>query len=302
VKEARDAFFEQELFWRRGIWDKYLFDRRDETFLSTLHNQSDKRIAGGCLRVDFGTAHNRTQSGSKPCMTRATEIPSRKEMTAEMGATLDKWHSVVFKPVEPDSNKRIAVANITKNGGQHEFNDHDLHVWEAKVPAGVGCRYLRLAPAPDRAAEVELWKMASSWKSPLIPAPPCCSLPTTRPAPNSHGRRKFPFPPIRPLTATSASPSMASTGKTEPTPPCAWTENGSAPRSGRYPIRRSPSSSPRGARPPTSPISSRSPSECTAGTSRVVVLGLEGCDPALKPEVWITTYPHPYESLEMVLE
>ena len=36
---------------RRGIWDKYLFDRRDETFLSTFHYQNDKRIAGGCLRV-----------------------------------------------------------------------------------------------------------------------------------------------------------------------------------------------------------------------------------------------------------
>ena len=34
----------------------------------------------------------------------------------------------------------------------------------------------------------------------------------------------------------------------------------------------------------------------------VVVQGLAGCDTALMPEVWTTTYPHPYESLEMVLE
>jgi hypothetical protein len=34
----------------------------------------------------------------------------------------------------------------------------------------------------------------------------------------------------------------------------------------------------------------------------VVVLGLAGCAPALQPEVWTTTYPNPYKSLEMVLE
>jgi hypothetical protein len=281
VKEARDAFFEQELFWRRGIWDKYLFDRRDETFFSTFHNQSDKRIAGGCLRVDFGTAHKADTIRIKTLHDPRNGNPIPKEMAAEMGATLDKWHSVVFKPVEPDSNKRIAVADITKNGGQHEFHDHDLHVWEAKVPGGVACRYLRLAPAPDRTAEVEIWRNGEQLEVPSDSRATMLFAPYDKARAKFAWQAKISFPPIRPRTATSASPSTASTERTEPMPPCAWTDSGSVPRSGRYPTRRSFSSIPRGARPPTSPISSRSPSEMHGRSLEVVVLGLEGCDPAL---------------------
>jgi hypothetical protein len=34
----------------------------------------------------------------------------------------------------------------------------------------------------------------------------------------------------------------------------------------------------------------------------VVVLGLAGCSAQLKPEAWITAYPNPYSSVDMVLE
>ena len=223
-------------------------------------------------------------------------------MAAGIGTAFDVWHPVVFKPVEPAANKMIAVAEITKNGGQHELHDHHLHVWEAKVPNGMACRYLRLAPAPDRTAEVEVWRKGEHWKSRPRPAPPRCSLPTTRPRPNSPGRRKVSLP-SHPAPNSHLCVAL----------------NGEHGKNGAYAALRMDGSVDRcpaaggilpGGRlrvPPRIrssnftyffPITPR----MHGRSIEVVVLGLAGCDPALKPEVWTTTYPHPYESLEMVLE
>lgn len=49
VKAARDAFFAQKLFCERGVWSKYLFDG-DATTCFKLNKNLDE----GVLRVDFG--------------------------------------------------------------------------------------------------------------------------------------------------------------------------------------------------------------------------------------------------------
>ncbi|MDO5970633.1 hypothetical protein Q4Q35_12520 [Flavivirga aquimarina] len=55
VKAARDAFFNQEAFVNRGVWDKNLFDGNLETgFWPSKKYRLDPRIEGGCFRLDLG--------------------------------------------------------------------------------------------------------------------------------------------------------------------------------------------------------------------------------------------------------
>jgi len=54
VRNARDAYFNQPTFRRRGAWDRNLFDSDPETFLSVSRRVRDPRVRGGCLRLDFG--------------------------------------------------------------------------------------------------------------------------------------------------------------------------------------------------------------------------------------------------------
>ncbi|MFB9054812.1 hypothetical protein ACFFVB_17105 [Formosa undariae] len=55
VKAARDAFFEQDAFVNRGVWDKNLFDGNLETgFWRNQTYRLDTRIEGGAFRLDLG--------------------------------------------------------------------------------------------------------------------------------------------------------------------------------------------------------------------------------------------------------
>lgn len=54
VQDARDAFFQQDTFRKRGVWDRYMFDGDPDTFFATCRRQGELRIRGGSLRIDFG--------------------------------------------------------------------------------------------------------------------------------------------------------------------------------------------------------------------------------------------------------
>lgn len=54
VKAARDAFFGQETFIGRGLWDKYLFDGKPNTLFYPSRRKGDIRVKGGCFRLDLG--------------------------------------------------------------------------------------------------------------------------------------------------------------------------------------------------------------------------------------------------------
>ncbi len=223
-------------------------------------------------------------------------------MVAEIGAGLDDWQHLTFKPVTRTEAKTIAVAEIEKNGGQHELPDHDLHLWEAKMPGGTACRYLRLAPAPDRTAEVELWRDGKPVKIPAASRATALFAPygkakaalawqaevsiPSHPAPNSylcvalhgeHGNNGA-FAALRVDGQWIGAPQRAVSY------PAVAFEHPPRNKSANYTYFF----------PVTEPMRGR--------TLEVVVLGLDGCDPALKPEVWTTTYPHPYASVEMTLE
>lgn len=55
VKAARDAFFNQQTFVKRGVWDKNLFDGNMETsYWASEKYALDQKIKGGMLRLDLG--------------------------------------------------------------------------------------------------------------------------------------------------------------------------------------------------------------------------------------------------------
>jgi hypothetical protein len=55
VKAARDAFFNQDVFVKRGIWDKNLFDGDKNTgFWQSKKYDIDQSVKGGALRIDLG--------------------------------------------------------------------------------------------------------------------------------------------------------------------------------------------------------------------------------------------------------
>ncbi|MEE4115505.1 MAG: hypothetical protein V2I37_05020 [Marinilabiliaceae bacterium] len=55
VKAAREAFFNQAVFLKRGIWDRNLFDNDMQTgFFPSRKYKRDQRIEGGCFRLDLG--------------------------------------------------------------------------------------------------------------------------------------------------------------------------------------------------------------------------------------------------------
>ena len=56
VQKAREAFFDQELFVGRGLWDRFLFDGDLKTsfYPSRRQGKTDLRINGGALRLDLG--------------------------------------------------------------------------------------------------------------------------------------------------------------------------------------------------------------------------------------------------------
>ncbi len=59
IQAARDAFFAQKVYALRGCENRNMFDGREDTFFdaqSRCYCDSDLRVDGGCLRVDFGQA------------------------------------------------------------------------------------------------------------------------------------------------------------------------------------------------------------------------------------------------------
>ncbi|MBK1832205.1 discoidin domain-containing protein [Verrucomicrobiaceae bacterium R5-34] len=155
VQKARDAFFEQELFWRRGIWDKYMFDGKLETFFSTLHYGRDKRLDGGALRIDFGQVETVDSITMQSLWQSDKKDQPATTLTAEVSQDLKTWKTVTFTRTEKSGDK-IKVANIGKNGGTSTLFDTDVYTWKLALEAPQSFRYMRVFSAPDRVAEMNV--------------------------------------------------------------------------------------------------------------------------------------------------
>jgi hypothetical protein len=303
VIAARKAFFEQELFWRRGIWDKYLFDGNDESFLGVYHYRRDQRLSGGCLRLDLGEVCEADTIRIKTIREENGEAEPPTEMAAEVTSDLKSWRPVVFRRKMQDKNEKVKVAWIENNGGKHHYIDLDLLRWEAQAASVSAFRYLSLAPAPQRTAEVEIirggvrvepadsQRRATVLFSPYDKARAELAWQATvsiapNPAPKSylcvalngeHGKNGA-------LVALRTSDGWIGATQRAVSFPAVVFEYGPSNRGANYTYFF-----------PITP-------EMRGKKLDVVVLGQAGCKPELKPEVWTTVYPNPYTSVEVLLD
>lgn len=128
VVKAREAFFEQDMFVKRGIRDRNLFDGNPGTgFWPSRKYNIDMRVRSGCLRLDLGEVTN-----------------------------IDR---LVLRT--PDD---YSLQPILRDEGNHAEVSADLKSWEQLtylagtameilIPRPV--RYLRFGSFPDRITEIE---------------------------------------------------------------------------------------------------------------------------------------------------
>jgi hypothetical protein len=140
VQKARDAFFNHPLFVEKGIWDRNLFDGRMETRFNQAPDGSVagggfKPRHGGALRVDFGEIipiERLVLKGS------GLELPTRTEsvLTAEVSPDLKRW-----EPVKLQVGKDAITAAIR---------------------SGQSARYFRMNAVPKSLGEIEGYRGTNS--------------------------------------------------------------------------------------------------------------------------------------------
>jgi hypothetical protein len=275
VQKARDAFFNQKLFVERCLWDKNLFDGDMDTGFAVCRRwDSDLRINGGSLRVDFGKPGQLDKIVIKSGGEYFLQPLKREEVVyADVSADLKNWDSISFQ-VENDMT--------------------------ADVPADKHIRYLRVQGCPDRITEVEAYFKGekldrSTWR-----------------ASNLFG----PYSKAPAVKAWSLSFTLDEIGKNSYFAIPIYGRFGNEKAYAALRIDGAPVGCPR--RAPSFPANTwEVPVRKTDGNYTyfcpvtadmlgkkidVVVLLLKDGKEDVKPEVWLTAYPAPYEEKALILE
>ena len=130
VKAARDAFFNQPAFVGRGAWDKYLFDGNMETsFYPSRRFGIDQRVKEGCFRLNLGEIIHvdsilirvKDDYSLQPLLTEEGNF-------AEISADLKDWKTVVY------------------------MSGHNMN-----IPVNSDMKYLKLPFYPERISEIEVY-------------------------------------------------------------------------------------------------------------------------------------------------
>ncbi|EMI43744.1 hypothetical protein RRSWK_03769 [Rhodopirellula sp. SWK7] len=300
VQAARDAFFDQELFWRRGIWDKYLFDGNPETFFSVLHYGRDKRLDGGSLRVDMGKLEAVDRLSIDALFPSTDTNQPASMLNAEVSDDLVTWKSITLEKADRPT-RTAQVADIGQNGGTCELVDANVLTWEFTLPEAMRFRYIRVPNAPERVAELEAWNAdekiaASEWHATNLFAPFSAAAPVAAwqaeteiednvaessylcvALDGKHGANKA-------YAALRVDGKWIGASQRAPSFPCvAW----------EYPGRSQASNDTH-----YFPITD----DMRGKKIDVVVLGLAGGSAEITPHVWMTSYQAPNESISLRLE
>jgi len=273
VQKSRDVFFNQSVFTEKGVWDKFLFDGDLNTSFNILHRQRD--FKGGALRIDLGDKiFIDTLVITLPDSDALTSFVKNKKLVAEVSDDLKKWTQL----------------SITSSGSDLNLIADPDHA----------VRYFRLSKAPEKILEIEgihqgVKTDRSSWRASnlftLYSENPAVKAWTYTfmldeaargsylavPIAGKHGKEGA-FAALRlgdrTIGASSRSPSYMAN---------VW-EYRVQTRDSNYTYYF--------------PISD----EMKGKTVEVVVLGLNAELTDLHPEVWITSYPIPFEEKELILK
>lgn len=131
VKAARDAFFNQDVFVKRGIWDKNLFDGDETTgFWQSKKYDIDQSVKGGALRIDLG------------------EITAIDEMVIKVP------NHFGLHPILSDEGNYVEVSTDLKEWRQVLY----LAGLESRIPIHDSIRFLRFRRFPQQIMEIEGYK------------------------------------------------------------------------------------------------------------------------------------------------
>jgi hypothetical protein len=120
VAAARDAFFEQAVFTRRGVWDRNLFDDDPSTgFWPSRKYLVDQRVDGGTFRLDLG----RVVDGGRIVLHVPDEYSLQPILNDEgnwvdVSTDLTSWRRLIYlsgteMPIELDGPARYLRFQVT---------------------------------------------------------------------------------------------------------------------------------------------------------------------------------------------
>lgn len=131
VKKARDVFFSQVVFTERGIWDLNLFDRDTKTgFWPSRKYNIDQRVKGGCFRLDMG---------------KVTDVDR---------IVLRVPDEYSLQPMLNDEGNTVEISSDLKEWERLTYLAGKTMVIDIPKPV----RYLRFRSFPDRITEIEGYK------------------------------------------------------------------------------------------------------------------------------------------------
>lgn len=279
VQKARKAFFEQKVLVERGVWDKNLFDGNIDTSFSICRRWTDRSwaelgpwdptINGGSLRVDFGDLITIDKLFIRKT---SSDFEPKK---AEVSADLQTW----FPTAVTRENERDVILT--------------------KFPAHKPVRYLRIDDSPDQLAEIEgrrggLELDRSKWRAsnlfgPYVKAPTIAAWSLSFRLDEAPRGSSLAIPVIGRHGRECAYAALRIEGKYFGAPdrslsyPSNVWEYCNAESDSNYtyyvPVMK----------------------EMLNKKIDVVVLILKGGSNDVKPEVWITAYPVPFQSMELIL-
>ena len=99
VQASRDAFFKQGLFVQRGLWDRYMFDGNENTsfYVSRRRGSGEFLLQGGSLRLDMGEAISLDKLVIRVKDEQALQpFKSWEAMRAEVSTNLKDWEPITF--------------------------------------------------------------------------------------------------------------------------------------------------------------------------------------------------------------
>ncbi len=161
VKKARDAFFSQPHYILRGCEAKAMFDGDEKTFFdsqSKTYLDDNRRICGGCLRVDFKEEFDcdsvEIEFFAGDYATREVET-QKVPLLAEYSSDLKEWKTSDFVNLSvKDNDFTSSVITFTAH------TVYDLHGKKMVSSYRIGdkIRYLRIECPVDRIYAVRLMK------------------------------------------------------------------------------------------------------------------------------------------------
>jgi hypothetical protein len=272
VQAARDAFFNQEAFVKRGVWDRNLFDGDLSTgFWPSEKFKIDQRVEGGCFRLDLG----KIQHIDELLITVPDEFSLQPLLTdegnyVEISTDLKNWEQLTYIA------KKKMIVEIGKPVRYFRFKEYPQQIVEIEgISTGrkldrTHWRASNLFAYPEKKIAQKVWKTTMVLDEVPAGSYLCVAINGKHGVEGAYVAAKVDGQLVGASDRASSFPSNT------------W-EYVNARRDTNYtyyiPVEES----------------------FKGKNIEVFVMGYDKENINLKPELWISAYPHPWEKVKLVL-